>query len=121
MKISVVIPCFNNENTIIETIESVLKQSYSSIEMIIVNDGSTDQSEQVICAYIESKKITNITVINQVNAGPSASRNCGATKATGEYLMFLDADDLLAPTYIDTCISKLKEDKNCRAFVLCLV
>ena len=112
MKISVVIPCFNNENTIIETIESVLKQSYSSIEMIIVNDGSTDQSEQVICAYIESKKITNITVINQVNAGPSASRNCGATKATGEYLMFLDADDLLASTYIDTCISKLKEDKS---------
>ncbi len=111
-KISVVIPCFNNANTIIETIESVIKQVYSSIEMIIVNDGSTDSSEQVISNYIESKKITNITLINQVNAGPSKSRNNGANIATGTYLMFLDADDLLAPTYIDTCITHLERDKN---------
>jgi glycosyltransferase involved in cell wall biosynthesis len=55
-KISIVIPCFNNDNTIIET-ESVMKQVYSSIEMIIVNDGSTDNSEKVITSYIESKKL----------------------------------------------------------------
>nr|WP_309759704.1 glycosyltransferase family A protein [Flavobacterium sp.] len=111
-KISIVIPCFNNDNTIIETIESVMKQVYSSIEMIIVNDGSTDNSEKVITSYIESKKITNITLINQANAGPSKSRNNGAHIATGTYLMFLDADDLLAPTYIDSCIAKLERDKN---------
>jgi glycosyltransferase involved in cell wall biosynthesis len=68
------------------------------------------QQRKVITSYIESKNYQPL--INQANAGPSKSRNNGAHIATGTYLMFLDADDLLAPTYIDSCIANLERDKN---------
>ncbi|MFV8345313.1 glycosyltransferase family 2 protein [Flavobacterium sp. ZB4P13] len=111
-KISVIIPCFNNETTILETIESVNQQEYSSIEMVIVNDGSTDRSTQVISDYIKNNNAANITLINQVNSGPSKSRNNGADKAIGKYLLFLDADDIIAPSFINKCIEHLEKDQT---------
>jgi len=111
-KISIIIPCFNNETTILETIESINQQEYSSIEMIIVNDGSTDRSSQVISDYINNNNSANIILIDQVNSGPSKSRNNGADKATGKYLLFLDADDILAPTYISKCVRHLEKDQT---------
>jgi glycosyltransferase involved in cell wall biosynthesis len=109
-KISVVIPCFNNENTILETIESIVKQDYSCIEIIIVNDGSTDDTNQAVDKYIKKNDINNIILINQSNSGPSISRNNGASCATGEYLLFLDADDKIAVNYISKCINHLEND-----------
>jgi glycosyltransferase involved in cell wall biosynthesis len=111
-KISVIIPCYNNETTILETIESINQQEYTSIEMIIVNDGSTDKSEQIISDYIKINKITNILLINQINSGPSKSRNNGADRATGKYLLFLDADDIIASTYITKCIRYLENHQT---------
>lgn len=111
-KISVIIPCFNNETTLLETIKSVNQQEYANIEMIIVNDGSTDSSEQVVKDYIKKNNDTSLILINQVNLGPSKSRNNGADKASGKYLLFLDADDILAPTYINKCIEHLEQDKT---------
>ncbi len=109
-KISVIVPCYNNDQTIIETIESITKQEYSPVEIIIVNDGSTDKSEDIVSSYIKINNAVNIALINQDNSGPSKSRNNGAEKATGKYLLFLDADDLIAPSYIKKSIECLENN-----------
>jgi glycosyltransferase involved in cell wall biosynthesis len=89
--ISVVIPAYNAERYIGEAIESVLAQTYSPLELIVVDDGSTDRTADVARAYAEA------TVIVQENGGPSAARNRGAAAATGEFLAFHDSDDAMTP------------------------
>ena len=111
IKISIIIPCFNNENTIIETLDSVNNQIHKNKEIIIVNDGSTDNSKSIIEKYISNNN-KNFILLNQENKGASFSRNYGANKASGKYLMFLDADDLLHETYVSKCVEVLENDKN---------
>lgn len=91
--ISVIIPLFNKESVIKSSIESVIKQSYDDIEIIIVDDGSTDKS------VFEAKTIADsrIVIISQINKGVSAARNTGIINATGKWILFLDADDILYP------------------------
>jgi glycosyltransferase involved in cell wall biosynthesis len=89
--VSVVIPAHNAERFIGEAIESVLAQTYAPVELIVVDDGSTDETATVAAAYSE------VTVISQENAGPSAARNRGALAASGEFLAFHDSDDAMAP------------------------
>ncbi len=89
MKISVILPVFNGEKFIKNAIDSVLNQSLSDFELIIVNDGSTDNTLKIIESFDDER----ITVINQSNHGPGASRNKALEIACGEYLMFLDSDD----------------------------
>ena len=89
MKISVILPVFNGEKFIKNAIDSVLNQSLSDFELIIVNDGSTDNTLKIIESFDDER----ITVINQSNHGPGASRNKALEIASGEYLMFLDSDD----------------------------
>lgn len=108
MLVSVIIPCYNNQNTIVETIQSVIKQTHKSIELIIVNDGSIDGSLQKISEFITNQ--ANIKLINQANQGPSASRNNGAEFANGKYLVFLDADDLLHETYVEKCVAYFEKN-----------
>ena len=87
-KISVIIPCYNAEGFIESSINSVLEQDYENIELIVVNDGSSDTSLDVL------RKFGNdIVLINQKNQGASIARNSGLKKATGEYIAFLDSDD----------------------------
>lgn len=106
--VSVVIPAFNAENTIIETLESVLNQTYKNVEIIIVDDGSTDNTLSVIESYsIDKKSIRFFSVENQ---GPSAARNYGFGYVQGEFLLFLDADDLLKEDYLEACLAKIEED-----------
>ncbi len=100
--VSVVVPCFNAESTISETLDSILLQDYHNIEIIIVNDGSTDSSLDLINAF--AARETNVNVIAQANFGQSRARNVGMHSAKGQYIMFLDADDLLATTYVSECI-----------------
>lgn len=90
--ISVIIPCYNDGDYIGRTIESVLCQTYAPVEVVAVNDGSSDRSAQILESYSDQ-----IQIIHQENQGASAARNRGAELAEGEYLMFLDADDLIAP------------------------
>ena len=89
MKISVILPVFNGEKFIKKAIESVLNQSLPDFELIIVNDGSTDNTLDIIESFDDER----ITVISQSNQGPGASRNRALEIVSGEYLMFLDSDD----------------------------
>ena len=85
---SVIIPVYNGAGTIARAIESVLAQSYPSSELIVVDDGSTDDTARVVRAFGQQ-----LTYLYQANRGVSAARNAGARRATGEWLAFLDADD----------------------------
>ena len=105
--ISIVIPLYNKEKSVRATLESVRAQSYKDWECIIVDDGSTDHSREVA----EQFKIEDIRykIICQKNAGVSAARNTGILAANGEYVTFLDADDLWTPDYLET-LAALIED-----------
>jgi len=92
MKISIVIPAYNAERYLAETLRSVFDQDHDDLEIIVVNDGSTDNTENIIHQFGD-----RIQYIYQENSGVSAARNRGMAAATGEYLLFLDADDTLLP------------------------
>ena len=93
MKISVIMPVFNEERYIRKAIESVLEQSLSDFELIVVDDGSTDDTLKIIKSFDDER----IRVITQSNRGPGASRNTALEIARGEYIMFLDGDDFFCP------------------------
>ena len=98
--VSVIIPAYNAEKSITDTLDSVFAQTYSSIEILLVDDGSTDKTAETIEEYQTSKanrtNKTNLTYIHQQNSGPSKARNTGLKAANGEYIALLDADDLWA-------------------------
>ena len=105
MLVSVIIPAYNSAKTIEKTLQSVFDQDYESIEIIVVNDGSTDDTEQVLSQYFDK-----IKYIHQANAGVSVARNTGYSVAEGEYIQYLDADDLLAKGKISIQIEALKNN-----------
>ena len=88
-KISVIIPVYNGEKYIQRCVDSVLNQTYSDIEIIVINDGSTDNTENILKSY------SNIVLINKENEGVSKARNTGLSLAKGDYVYFCDADDYL--------------------------
>lgn len=98
--ISIIVPTYNVEKYIRTCIESILAQTYRNIEVIIVNDGSTDQSLAVISDLICSHH--NVKVINQKNQGLSVARNTGIDVATGKYIAFVDADDKIMPGFVSS-------------------
>lgn len=104
--ITIIIPVFNAENYITSCLESILQQSYSNIEIIVINDGSIDNTEKIIEEYCI--KDPRIHYISQINSGPSAARNRGLKSATGEYIMFLDADDWLEKKCCEISINTIK-------------
>lgn len=93
---SVVIPLFNKENFIQNTLNSVLNQTFDDYEIIIINDGSTDKSEEIVLAFSDSR----IHYFSKTNEGVSAARNHGIQNAKGTYIAFLDADDLWFPNHL---------------------
>ncbi len=94
MKLSIVVPVFNTESTLVECIESILGQSFQNIEVILVDDGSTDNSPSICDEW--AQKDTRISVIHQSNKGLSCARNSGIDRAEGEYITFVDSDDTIA-------------------------
>ena len=94
-KISVIVPVYNVEKYIHQAIKSVVNQSYSCLEIILIDDGSTDDSGKICDDY--AKLDSRIIVLHQSNAGAAAAKNAGLRVATGEYLAFLDSDDYLEP------------------------
>jgi glycosyltransferase involved in cell wall biosynthesis len=104
-KISIVIPAYNAESTIIETIESVQKQTFSDFEIIIIDDGSTDNTVEVI-KNIHDRRIQ---VISYEHRGVSAARNQGISYANGELIAFLDADDLWTPDKLELQLAALEK------------
>lgn len=97
-KVSVIIPCYNAAKYIGDTLLSVKNQTYSEIEIIVVDDGSTDESSTIIKEFGERHELKYIF---QCNAGVSAARNTGIIASTGEYIVPLDADDILLPESIE--------------------
>lgn len=98
--VSVVIPCFNYGRYLGEAIESARAQTYPNVELIVVDDGSTDDTAEVAARY-------PVKLVRQRNRGVGAARNRGASEARGELLVFLDADDVLEPTYVARCLGAL--------------
>ena len=94
--VSIVIPCFNAEKYIEDSIKSALSQTYDSFEVIVINDGSSDKSEEIILKFI-----TEISYRKTVNRGANAARNLGIAISRGEYIQFLDADDILFPSCLN--------------------
>lgn len=101
MQISVVIPLYNKAHTIVNTLNTVMSQTYQNFEVIIVNDGSTDDGVAVIEKHFKDSRIR---IVNQKNAGVSVARNRGVDEAKGEYVAFLDADDEWHSDYLNTMV-----------------
>jgi glycosyltransferase involved in cell wall biosynthesis len=106
-KVSVIIPTYNSAKYLSETIESVLKQSYNIIEIIVVDDGSTDESKGVLSKYSGRIKYFYIK-----NSGPATARNYGIKNSTGEWIAFLDSDDIWLPGKIEKQLNHMKTRMN---------
>ena len=106
-KVSIIIPVYNAENFLRNCIESVVAQTFKDWEMILVNDGSKDDS-LAICEELADKD-KRIGVINKQNGGPSSARNIGIHEAQGEYIFFLDADDTITPDCIESLYGLAKQ------------
>lgn len=102
--VSVIIPCYNSAAFLSESIDSALGQSYADKEVIVVDDGSTDDSPRVMSGYGNA-----IRVVRQANAGLSAARNAGIRAAQGRYIAFLDADDYWAPSFLEKMVAAAEE------------
>ena len=100
MKVSVITPMYNCEKFISETIESVLNQTYTNWEMIIIDDCSTDKSKQIVKQYIERDKRIRLIALNE-NSGAAVARNKGIEVSSGRFIAFLDGDDLWEPNKLE--------------------
>lgn len=100
-KVSVVIPCYNHGVFLQETLDSLLAQTYTDFEIIVVNDGSTDEATVSLLKGLHQAKTK---VIHTDNHGVSAARNSGITEASGDYILPLDADDKICPEYLDRAV-----------------
>lgn len=100
--VSIVIPCYNTAEYIIETLDSISKQTYKNIEIIALDDGSNDDTYSIIENY--KKQDDRLQTYSIPNGGSSKARMVGAKAAKGKYLLFLDSDDLIDPSYIKKCL-----------------
>lgn len=110
LKISVVIPVYNAECFLKRCVDSVLEQNYSGLQIILVDDGSTDTSREICNEY--KQKYKNIVVVYQENQGLSVARNNGIAHATGEYILFLDSDDWLVSDFLQKITQVIIKEKN---------
>ena len=107
---SIIIPIFNVEEYLERCLESIINQTYKNLEIILVNDGSTDNSLEICTTY--SNKDNRIIIINKENSGPSEARNIGIKKATGDYIIFVDSDDTIVPNTCDFFYEHIKKNPN---------
>ena len=110
--ISVVIPCYNSGATLAQTVASVRVQTWANLEIIVVDDGSTDGNLR------SPGYVRNVTIVKQPNSGLPAARNAGFRKARGDYVLPLDADDWLEPMALEVMINELKSSVQA-SFVFC--
>ena len=108
MKVSIIVPVYNVESYLDKCLNSLVNQTLKDIEIIVINDGSTDNSQKIIDKY--SKKYKNIINIAKENGGVSEARNLGLEKASGEYIGFLDSDDWIEPDMYELMYQKAKTE-----------
>lgn len=109
-KISIIVPVYNVEEYLPRCLNSLINQTYKDIEIICINDGSQDNSMQILEDY--RKKDNRIKIISQDNQGPSMARNAGIDKAEGEYILFIDSDDVLNTNACKILINEINKHKN---------
>lgn len=107
-KISIIVPIYNEEENLRKCIESLINQTYKELEIILINDGSTDKSKEII----ESFKDKRIVAIHKKNTGISDTRNIGIGKSTGDYIMFVDSDDYLELNCIERLIETAEKENS---------
>ncbi|WP_447951892.1 glycosyltransferase family 2 protein [Chryseobacterium koreense] len=108
MKFSIIIPVYNVEPYLEECLESILAQTYQDYEVLLINDGSTDASGEICDRYAE--KDSRITVLHQPNRGVSAARNIGLGHAEGEWICFIDSDDVIEANYLNAFAENISDD-----------
>lgn len=115
--ISVVIPLYNKEKSIAQTLECVLNQTYKDFEVIVVDDGSKDNSAAIVEAFNDER----IRLVRQKNGGVSAARNRGTAEARGEYVAFLDADDAWKQNHLESITNLIHQFPKSGAWATCYV
>lgn len=108
-KVSIVVPVYNVENYISKCLDSLLAQTYENIEILLINDGSQDNSRIIIDDY--EKKDSRIKVIHKKNEGVSFARNVGMSEATGDYICFVDSDDYVMKDYVKYLLKLIVDEK----------
>ena len=108
MLVSIIVPIYNKEKFITKLLNSIIRQTYKNLEIILIDDGSTDRSLE-ICERFASKD-TRIQIYSQNNSGVSTARNKGIEVAKGEYILFIDSDDDIANNFVESFINNLEED-----------
>lgn len=106
-KISIIVPIYNAQKYLKKCINSLINQSYKNLEIILIDDESTDNSPKICDEY--SKKDKRIKVIHKLNGGVSSSRNEGLKNTTGDYILFVDADDYIEPNCIEECLNIIEK------------
>lgn len=106
--ISVIIPCYNVENHLDKCVESMLAQTYTNFELILINDGSTDGTGKMLDAYL--KKDNRVRIYHKVNGGVSSARNLGLQKAIGDAIIFIDGDDYIRNNFIEQLLTYYSEE-----------
>ena len=109
MKFSVIIPLYNKAPYVRKALETVCAQTYRDYEIIVINDGSTDNSAIIAEEYLNGVEGISYQILSQQNAGVSAARNNGVAQASGEYIAFLDADDWWEPTYLERMVQLIED------------
>ena len=109
--ISVIIPYYNSENTIIRALESVVKQTFTDYEVILVDDSSTDSSHSIVDNYMKKHKHVSFKHYCQKNTGPSEARNLGISKSDADYIAFLDSDDSWVENKLEIQIKLMKNNE----------
>lgn len=106
--ISIIVPVYNVETYLEECLDSIQNQTYTDIEVLLVNDGSTDDSQTICERYCQIDK--RFRLMNQTNQGQSVARNNGVTASTGDFIAFVDSDDMILPNYLETLMQHMGED-----------
>jgi len=108
--VSIVVPVYNVENYLQRCLDSIIGQTFQHIEIIVVNDGSTDTSLEILKHYAQREP--RITLIDQSNQGLSGARNSGIKTAQGEYILFVDSDDIIEPSLVEECLQLIKKEQS---------
>lgn len=107
--VSIVVPVYNSEKYLIKCVDSILKQSYKNLEILLIDDGSTDRSYDICCDL--AKKDNRIVVKQKSNGGVSSARNLGILTSNGEFILFVDSDDTVNEKYVELLVNPLLNNK----------
>ena len=115
MNYSIIVPVYNSENYLKKCLDSLLNQSYTDFEVILINDGSTDKSRDICEQYSDND--FRIKTVNKDNGGLSSARNVGMSVAKGKYITFVDSDDKIYPNSLIDILNWIKESKTDLCFL----